>query len=54
MTNPAIIAPPTISALPKTLPDVFLDETPKNIKNAAKTNPIKDNAFIYTKIKRMK
>ena len=46
MTNAAMIEPPTNSVLLKTTPDDFLDVKPRNITNAAKTNPIKDNAFI--------
>lgn len=41
-----MIAPPTMMALLKMPPAVFLDDTPKKIKNAAKTNPINESAFI--------
>lgn len=45
-TKAAINAPPTIIAVLKTFPAVFRDEKPRNIKNAEKTNPIKESAFI--------
>ena len=46
MTNAAISAPPMMMALLKTFPAVFREEKPRKIKNAAKTKPIKDTAFI--------
>ena len=46
MTKLPSITPPIVIALLNTPPAVFLDEKPKNIKNAAKTNPIKESAFI--------
>lgn len=43
--NKTINEPPRIIALLK-MPAVALDEMPKNIRNAANVNAIKDNAFI--------
>lgn len=46
MTKPAIKTPQKMTAFPKALPAVCLDEKPKKIKKAAKANAIDESAFI--------